>query len=51
MHNVITRRTTILELVKAVQDTARSDEEAVAVLAHLLSTRAARLARPLPVAA
>jgi hypothetical protein len=51
MHKVITRRITILELVKAVQDTARSDEEAVAVLTHLLSTRAARLARPLPVAA
>jgi hypothetical protein len=46
-----TRSITIFDLVKAVQDTARSDEEAVAVLEHLLRTRAARLSRPLPVAA
>jgi hypothetical protein len=30
------RRVTLLELVTAVQDTARSDEEAVAVLTHIL---------------
>jgi hypothetical protein len=51
MRKVIKRHITIFELVKAVQDTARSDEEAVAVLAHMLRTRAARLSRPLPVAA
>lgn len=43
------KRVTILELVEAVQDIARSDEEAVAVLMHLL--RSARLSRPLPAAA
>lgn len=43
------KRVTILELVEAVQDIARSDEEAVAVLTHLL--RSARLSRPLPAAA
>jgi hypothetical protein len=43
------KRVTLLELVEAVQDIARSDEEAVAVLAHLLRT--VRLSRPLPIAA
>lgn len=37
------RRITILELVEAVQDTAGSDAEVVAVLSHLL--KAARLPR------
>lgn len=44
-----TRQVTLLELVSAVQDTARSDEEAVAVLTHLLRT--VRLYRSLPAAA
>ena len=43
------KRVTLLELVEAVQDMARSDEEAVAVLTHLLRT--VRLSRPLPAAA
>jgi hypothetical protein len=47
MHKV--RRVTLLELVEAVQDTARSDEEVVAVLTHLLKT--VRTVRALPVAA
>jgi hypothetical protein len=44
------RRVTILELVEAVQDIASSDEEVVAVLAHILKM-ARREPRPLPVAA
>jgi hypothetical protein len=47
MHKV--RRVTLLELVEAVQDTASSDEEVVAVLTHLLKT--VKTIRPLPVAA
>ncbi len=43
------KRVTILELVKAVQDTAGSDEEVVAVLTHIL--RSARATRPLPAVA
>jgi hypothetical protein len=43
------KRVTILELVKAVQDTAGSDEEVVAVLSHILRT--ARATRPLPAVA
>jgi hypothetical protein len=43
------KRVTLLELVEAVQDIANSDEEAVAVLTHLLRTR--RLSRSLPAAA
>jgi hypothetical protein len=40
-----TRRVTLLELVTAVQDTARSDEEVVAVLTHILknSVKSVRL--------
>ena len=40
-----TRRVTLLELVKAVQDTAKTDEEAVAVLTHILkkSVKSVRL--------
>lgn len=44
-----TKQVTLLELVSAVQDTARSDEEAVAVLTHLLRT--VRVYRPLPLPA
>jgi len=40
---------TLRELVEAVQDTARSDEEVVAVLAHLM--KSVRTVRHLPVAA
>jgi hypothetical protein len=43
------KRVTIFELVKAVQDTAGSDEEVVAVLTHIL--RSARATRPLPAVA
>jgi hypothetical protein len=32
------RRMTLLELVQIVQDTARSDEEAVALIAHMINT-------------
>lgn len=32
-------RVTLLDLVKTVQDTARSDQEAVEVLAHMFRTR------------
>jgi hypothetical protein len=39
-----TQSTTIEDLVRAVQDEARSDEEVVAVLAHILRTR--RIVRP-----
>lgn len=40
-----TRRVTLFELVTAVQDTARSDDEAVAVLTHILkkSVKSVRL--------
>jgi hypothetical protein len=43
-----TRRVTLLEVVEAVQDCARSDEEAVAVLTHLLkkSVRSVQLIMP-----
>lgn len=39
------RRVTLFELVEAVQDTAGSDEEAVAVLTHILkkSVKSVRL--------
>jgi hypothetical protein len=33
------RHSTMLELVRAVQDRARSDEEVVAIIAHMLNTR------------
>jgi hypothetical protein len=33
------RRTTLLELVQAVQDSCRSDTEVVAVITHLINTR------------
>jgi hypothetical protein len=45
-----TRRVTLLQLVEAVQDNARSDEEAVAVLTHLLK-KSVKAIRPLPIAA
>ena len=45
------RRVTILELVEAVQDTAGSDDEAVAVLTHLLKSIKLRALRPLPAVA
>ena len=32
-------RSTMLALVQAVQDAARSDDEVVAIIAHLISTR------------
>ncbi len=38
MRKVIRRRTTLLNLVQAVQDHARSDAEVVAVIAHMLRT-------------
>lgn len=44
------RRVTLLELVEAVQDNVRSDEEAVAVLTHLLK-KSVKAVRPLPAAA
>ena len=34
----ISRRVTMLELVQMVQDTARSDEEVVAVITHMINT-------------
>lgn len=43
------KQITIFELVQAVQDVARSDDEVVAVLAHLLKT--IRVIRPLRAAA
>lgn len=46
-----TKQTTLLELVAAVQDIARSDEEAVAVLRHLLRTVRLYRPHPLPAAA
>lgn len=33
------RHSTMLELVRAVQDRARSDEEVVAIIAYMLNTR------------
>ncbi|HXQ21178.1 MAG TPA: hypothetical protein VN812_05850 [Candidatus Acidoferrales bacterium] len=33
------RRVTMLELVQLVQDTARSDEEVVALITHMINTR------------
>ena len=33
------RHSTMLELVRAVQDHARSDAEVVAIIAHMLNTR------------
>jgi len=36
------RHLTLMDLVKTVQDTAHSDREAVAVLAHLFQTRRVR---------
>jgi hypothetical protein len=33
------RRTTLLELVRAVQDTCGSDAEVVAVITHMVNTR------------
>ena len=45
------RRVTLLQLVEAVQDIARSDEEAVAVLSHLLQSKSVKTIRPLPIAA
>ena len=33
------RRTTLLELVQAVQDQCRSDAEVIAVITHLVNTR------------
>lgn len=35
----ITRRVTLLDLVKAVQDNSQSDDEAVAVLTHMLKKK------------
>ena len=35
----ISRRVTLLELVRAVQDTCGSDAEVVAVIAHMVNTR------------
>lgn len=46
-----TRQVTLLELIAAVQDTARSDEEAVAVLTHLLRTVRLHRSLQLPEAA
>jgi hypothetical protein len=43
------QRVTLLKLVEAVQDIARSDEEVVAVLQHLL--KSAKTTRPLRAAA
>lgn len=43
------KRVTLLELVSAVQDVARSDDEVVAVLTHLLKT--VRVTRQLPAVA
>jgi hypothetical protein len=33
------RRSTMLELVRTIQDSATSDEEVVAIIAHMLKTR------------
>ncbi len=33
------RSTTLLELVRAVQDTCRSDAEVVALITHMVNTR------------
>ncbi len=33
------QRSTMLALVRAVQDSARSDDEVVAIIAHMLRTR------------
>jgi len=45
-----TRRVTLFELVEAVQDIAASDEEAVAVLTHILK-KSVKSVRLLPAAA
>ena len=47
---MMTRRVTLLDLVKAVQDVARDDEEATAVLTHMLK-KSVRSVRILPQAA
>ena len=47
---MMTRRVTLLDLVKAVQDVARDDEEAIAVLTHMLK-KSVRPVRILPEAA
>ena len=44
------RRVRLIDLIEAVQDTARSDEEVVAVLTHLMK-KSVKAVRPLPVAA
>jgi hypothetical protein len=44
-------RVTLLQLVEAVQDTARSDEECVAVLTHMLKTVKLKATRPIPAVA
>jgi hypothetical protein len=51
MRNV--KRVTIFELVEAVQDTAGSDAEVVAVLSHLFKTVRVvpKLPKPVPLAA
>ena len=41
-----TRRSTLLELVQAVQDVARSDEEVVAIITHMLATGRVALSGP-----
>jgi hypothetical protein len=38
-----TRQSTLFDLVRAVQDHTQSDEEAVAVIAHLLATGRVRI--------
>jgi len=40
------KTTTVKALIEAVQDVANTDEEAVAVLKHLLSTRRLLAGRP-----
>jgi hypothetical protein len=47
---MMSRRVTLLDLVKAVQDVAGTDEEAVAVLTHMLKKNV-RSVRILPEAA
>jgi hypothetical protein len=47
---MMTRRVTLLDLVKAVQDVARDDDEATAVLTHMLK-KSVRSVRILPQAA
>jgi len=42
-------RITIRDLVQALQDCTRSDEEVVAVIEHLMRTRRLRRLRPVPV--